>query len=517
MKQNNFSAVYTTATFVTVLSIAERSLGFLYRIVLSRLIGGEGVGLYQIAFSVYMLLHTLGAGGIPVSVSKLIAKGKADHSQTTASALSSGLFLSLCITLPCCLIMFAFPKSFAFLFSNKRSQEIFFILLPALVFSCLYAIIRASFWGDKQFFLPAILEVLEECILVICGILFMQQVTTPLDGAKKASLAVAFSSFLIFIITVICYLVKKGKFCNPKKCLKPLLNASLPITFTRTSSTFVNSILSLLLPVILVHFGYTDSEAVTLLGTATGMVMPVLMIPATLIASLSVVLMPQLAEDYYSKNVKKLYTSIQKGLIFAFLLPCFLIPFFFALGEDLGRLAFSSALAGELILKGCPILLPMCVCILTSSILNTLGFEKQTLSFYFIGTAMMFLSIIFLTPHLGIYAYILGLGLSFFTTALCNLLFLNKRCEGVFKGQKSNVKRFFIGFSLILPLSIFGQVCLYLLKNVFGAFLSLCLAGFLLGIACVTVWTVFKILPFDFFKALLKKFKIKKRIKILNN
>ena len=49
------SKVYANATIVTGLSVAERGLGFLYRIVLSRLIGAEGLGLYQVALSFFAL------------------------------------------------------------------------------------------------------------------------------------------------------------------------------------------------------------------------------------------------------------------------------------------------------------------------------------------------------------------------------------------------------------------------------------------------------------------------------
>ena len=58
MKKN----IYRTAAVVTGLSIAERALGFLYRIVLSRLIGAEGLGLYQVALSVFSVFITLGTG-----------------------------------------------------------------------------------------------------------------------------------------------------------------------------------------------------------------------------------------------------------------------------------------------------------------------------------------------------------------------------------------------------------------------------------------------------------------------
>ena len=69
--------VIANASIVTGLSIAERSLGFLYRIVLSRLLGAEGLGLYQVALSLFGLFITIGTGGIPITVSRMISKAKA--------------------------------------------------------------------------------------------------------------------------------------------------------------------------------------------------------------------------------------------------------------------------------------------------------------------------------------------------------------------------------------------------------------------------------------------------------
>ena len=40
---------YKTATLVTGLSVAERTLGFLYRMILARMVGAEGLGVYQVA------------------------------------------------------------------------------------------------------------------------------------------------------------------------------------------------------------------------------------------------------------------------------------------------------------------------------------------------------------------------------------------------------------------------------------------------------------------------------------
>ena len=66
--------LYRTAAYVTAFSVAEKAFGFLYRIILSRTLGSEGMGIYQIALSVFAVLITAASSGIPLTVSRLITK-----------------------------------------------------------------------------------------------------------------------------------------------------------------------------------------------------------------------------------------------------------------------------------------------------------------------------------------------------------------------------------------------------------------------------------------------------------
>ena len=50
-----------------------KMIGALYRIPLTNLIGGRGIGLYQLVYPVYCLLLTVSATGIPSSLAKLTA------------------------------------------------------------------------------------------------------------------------------------------------------------------------------------------------------------------------------------------------------------------------------------------------------------------------------------------------------------------------------------------------------------------------------------------------------------
>ena len=498
------NTVYKNTSIVTGLSVVERALGFLYRIVLSRLIGAEGLGLYQVAFSLYTLFYTLGTGGLPITVSRMIAKNRAEnnpHGEKTV--LAAGICLALLLSLPVCLLLWVLGNNLGFLFSDLRSLKIFRILLIGLSFSAFYAVIRGYFWGNKQFLTASLLESSEEIIVVLAGIVLLRGITSPTLGAERAAWAIALSDVAMAIISVVCFFVVGGQLSKPEKMLKPLFNASMPITLVRASTSLVNSAVAVLLPAALIACGYSEAESLRLFGIVSGMVIPFLFAPATLIGSLALVLVPELSEDYYKGNFKRLRTNVQRGLRFSLLIACTFLPFFSVLGKDLGSLAFSNAVAGEMIAKSCLILLPMCLTMISTSMLNSLGFEKQTFLFFFFGAATLLLCILFLPAVCGAYAYIVGLGASYTVTAVANLLFLQKKCPFLIKqGGHVRVQTLFSCLLLILPVSLLGQFFLVIFKNFFGEILSVLFTGVLMAVVTLLLYFIARILPWEKAKGL---------------
>ncbi|MBE7085247.1 MAG: hypothetical protein E7368_04250, partial [Clostridiales bacterium] len=209
------TAFATTATIVTALSIAERGLGFLYRVVLSRMLGAEGLGTYQVALSLFAVFLTIGTGGIPISVSRLISKSKAENNPYgEKSALSAGVLLSLLLTLPFALLFGLFPSLSTPFFSDGRGIPVFRILLIGLSFSSLYAVFRGYFWGNKEFLLPSILEIAEESVMVVAGVLLLRRMQSVEQGVNLAGWAVVISYLFSFSTSLICLLVRGGKFAR---------------------------------------------------------------------------------------------------------------------------------------------------------------------------------------------------------------------------------------------------------------------------------------------------------------
>ncbi|MBQ8884827.1 MAG: oligosaccharide flippase family protein [Clostridia bacterium] len=474
MKEKSKKNVYQTATLVTGLSVVERGLGFLYRIVLSRLIGAEGLGLYQIALSVFSVFLTIGTGGIPVTVSRFISKSKATGERDgERKAVSAGIALCLLLTLPVCIIFALFGKHFSFLFSDARGLDIFSILLVGLVFSSVYAVLRGGFWGDKSFLFPSVLELLEEAVMVIAGILLLRGIETPYEGARLAAVAVVISYLVSFSASCVGYFLRHGRLRSPKGTLKPLAASALPITAVRGGGSLVNSLVAVILPAMLIRAGATQSEALALFGIVSGMVMPVLSIPSTFIGSISLVLVPELAEDYYGGQKKRLTANIERGVFAATAIACILLPLFSVLGRDVGRLLYSNDEAGVMIERCSFMLLPMSLTMITTGVLNSLGFEKQTLLYYFVSAALMILAVFLLPQYIGIYAFPVGLALSFIACALLNLAYLCKKI----RLSKAVFTRCLISVLLTLPITFIGKLIALPLTKFFSPFPAITLIG----------------------------------------
>lgn len=457
--------IYKSAALVTAFSTVEKSLSFFYKVILTRLIGAEGLGLYQISLTVFAVFLTAASSGIPVTVSRLMAKSAANNDvKGKHAAVTAGVVCTLLLTIPLALILFFGRNVFGFLFSDKRCISIFVILLPGLVLTSVYAVIRGSFWGNKQFLVYSVIELLEDALMVAVGIVLVIGVSDPVAGARGATIAVLVSYVFSFCASLFWYFKKGGNFVNPKRQLKPLLSASTPITAMRTSTSLLNSAVAVLLPMLLVSVcGHTNSEAVALYGITAGMAIPMLFIPNSLIGSIAVVVAPELSENYYKKNAKAVKYDVEKTVKSAIFIATLLMPVLFVLGRAVSEFLYDNALCGEMVTISSFMMLPMCIGMITNTVLNSMNCEKRTLIYFCLGAAAMLLSVMFLTRYLGVYSYVLGLALSYLITAVLNLRLLKKKCPEV------NYLKY-----LLRSIGVTAVACLFgwLLNGVLSRYLS---------------------------------------------
>ena len=449
---------------MTGFSVAEKFFGFLYRVVLSRTLGPEGVGIYQIALSVFAVLVTAASSGIPLTVSRLITKYRAkNNGYAQQSVVTAAFITAIAFSVPVFCLLYFGHNLFDFLFSDPRCMAVLLILLPSLTFNSVYSVIRGALWGNKQFVPYCVIDMIEELCMIGAGVALVTSMTDIFDGAKRAALAVVLSYLVSFTLSGIWYFAKGGRLKNPRRQMRPLLSSALPITGMRTSNALINSAISLLLPARLIAAGFTQSQAMSEIGVAMGMSMPILSIPSTLIGSLALVMVPELAENFYRGQHDKLKDNIEKAIKVTALIACLLIPPLFALGEDIGVLLFSNIHGGLIIRNCCFMLLPMSLSMMTTSVLNALGCEKKTFIYFFAGAAATLACVWFLPQVAGIYALMIGMTASSAITLTLNLRLIAKKS----KEKVCYIKHTLIATASMLPACLLG----YFLRNVMNALL----------------------------------------------
>ncbi|MEG1581879.1 MAG: oligosaccharide flippase family protein [Clostridia bacterium] len=425
--------IFKVVFLVTAFSIITRALGFIFRIYLSRELGAVALGEYQIAMSVFGVVLTLISSGLPLIVSRSVASSRAKNNKKAESSIvSSGLIISVILCILISVVVIFFPKFIERLFASANSASMLIILLPALIFSSPYTIFRGAMWGQKRFFAISFTELFEQVVrMIICAILFALPLS--LSMPQRAGLSLSIACIFSGVLCTILYFTKNGKLSSPKNSFKHLLCSSTPITSIRTASSLVTSFIALIIPLRLMASGISKTEALAEFGIASGMTLPLIMIPCTLIGSLAVAMLPEISAQ--TENIDKkppaslsiIKKQISLCLSFSIIIAMCLVPAYMSIGTSIGISLFSSLRAGKLLVISAWVLLPLGVSHITGCILNAIGLETKSLINYIISAIFLIICILVLPAYIGIYSLVIGLGGMYTITAITNLAMLSRR------------------------------------------------------------------------------------------
>lgn len=392
------------------------------------------LGSYQVAMSIFAVMMTFVSSGIPVVLSRNVSYFAGNNDKKSiGSIVSSGLIITGIICMIVSLVVLLFPNFLSLIFTSNASTEMIYILLPALIFSSIYEVLRGALWGRKKFFAISITEFIEQVLRIILLFILFNTTFLNISPTNKTALSLSLACTISAIIVIIIYFKSSGNLANPKYEFKNLLKESSPITAVRTVSSIVSSIIAIIIPLRLQTFGYSSTEALSEFGIIMGMTFPLLMIPATLIGSLAVTMIPSISEqsnNIDSGNIKnksiiksKINFSIKSSLLFSSIL----LSTFISLGVPICKLIFGNEKAGIYLSYASIIMIPLGLSQITSSILNAIGLEMKSLKNYILSSSVLILCIFFLPKYFGTFALIIGYFLMSLISAIMNVSMLMKR------------------------------------------------------------------------------------------
>lgn len=492
-------------TIVTGFSIATRALSFIFKIWISRALGAETVGLYQIAMSVMMMLFTL-TSGAPTVLSRKVAEATGDIKRQNSLATAS-LILGFAVSTSLFGIFFGLRSKLGFLFSDDRCLPIFLIMLPTLVTSTLYASFRSWFWGRKKFLAFSSTELLDEIVKILLSAVFAGGVVATITPAQGIALAMTLSDAVCVLALAVIYFLSGGRLAKPHG-FKELTISTVPLSATRIITSLTTSFTALIIPQLLTKYGMSVAEATAEYGRASGMALPLIMAPVMFISSLSVVLIPDVAQLKAVGELDGVRKKLSGALSFGMIVAAAFFVLYLPLGKHIGAMLFKDAKAGEFVSYCSPLLFPIAIAQVTTPMLNSLGKEKITFISSLVGAILTVPCIFFLPKFVGVYAMAIGSGTCFVFISAMNLIALKK-----YIGSFGSPAKFLKILAFAIPLAAIGYFSDRLLSRVAGELTCVLIIGVFLVFFIFVCINAFEIADIaGYIKLLAPRSKSKKRV-----
>ena len=284
------------AAWIAAGGFIAKIIGALYRIPLTNLIGGKGLGLYQMVYPVYCLLLTVSATGIPSSIAKLTAE-RIRQGQSTRPLFTSAMKLFLLIGVTGTAIMAIVAP---YLSKAQGSGEVlggYYALAPSVFLVSAISVFRGWFQGQNDMMPTAISEIAEQVIKVAFGILFAYLFKDKIATAVTfLLLAVTLSELLTLFLMLALYKRKPPKEENDRGryAFKRILRMSIPVTFSSLLIPFSSLLDSVFVPKLL---GAYEADAVTLYGLFAGGAVTVVGLPVSVCYGIAAASIPRVTQE----------------------------------------------------------------------------------------------------------------------------------------------------------------------------------------------------------------------------
>ena len=319
------------AIILIVAGMITRFMGFINRIVVARLMGEEGIGLYMMALPTLFLVMTLTQLGLPVAISKRVAEADAANDQAKVKKI---VVISLMITFISSIVFtivmaVGAPYIASTLLTDSRAMLPILAISPIIPITAIAAVLRGYFQGKQNMKPQSYAQVIEQLVRIAC-VAFFVNLLLPYGieyAAAGAMISVIIGEFISLMYMIYTFKRKKTlrlrhRFFSYLKSSRNVVRELLSIALPSMGSRMIGSISNFLEPILVVQSlaiaGVASAVATKQYGELTGYVMPLLFLPTFITHSLAVALVPSIAEAEAKKNIALIHYRIHQSIRISF-------------------------------------------------------------------------------------------------------------------------------------------------------------------------------------------------------
>lgn len=413
---------FIQGTILTLISFFLRITNIFYRSYLSSRIGPDGMGLYQLILSVFMLAVTLSTSGISLAVTRMVSAAIAKNQRDTISSIVSKCFL-FCLGLSgmISLLLVVFSDFAAvFLLGNPDAAACLRILGIGLPFMSLCTCMKGYFLAVEEGVSGGIADTLEQLLTIGATVmLFNIFAVSSMEAACIAAVAAStLGEIVSFCWDFYSYrksLRKNAPGAKRKSTgvLYGLTHIALPCTLSSAARSMLSTGENLLIPIELQKGGRSYKSAMSDYGLLQGMAIPLLYFPSAFLASFAFLLIPQISSEREVNHRRHVAYIAEQAISSALSFGILAAAVFFVFGKEWGILFYGSEEAGRFISLLSPLVPLMYLDIVVDNLLKGLDQQFNSMKYNMADAALRVLLVLIFLRIFGIQAYI---AIIFFST-----------------------------------------------------------------------------------------------------
>ena len=431
------------ALILTAAGLMVKVIGAFNRILLSRLLGGEGIGLYQMAYPVYLLMVSVSSAGIPIAISIVVAEKIAKNDYGGAARIFR---VSLVLMVVTGIFFAAVLYGMAgFLIDNniirdERAYQALIALTPAVFFATILASFRGYFQGHQMMTPPAVSQILEQFVRVITMVVLAYYLLPY--GLEYAAAGAAFGAVPgavtgLFVLSFFYAKYRKNwqrqkgtSYTVAQESIKEiavrLVKLALPVSCANIMLPVVTGIDMLIIPGRLEAAGHTVEQATTLFGYFAGMGLPLVMLATIPTASLAASIVPAVSEAHALQNFEGIRQKSLTAIRLCLLLTFPAVVGLAVLSEPISLLLYGTRAAASSIAHLAPAISLLGIHQITTGMLQGMGMTMMPMLNMIVSTLLKIYLVWQWTavPTYGIVGAAWATNINFGLAAALNLFFL---------------------------------------------------------------------------------------------
>lgn len=347
---------------LTIAGFVVKAIGSINWILLSRVLTGEGIGIYQMAFPIYLLALQVSSAGIPIAISIITAEKIAKYDYIGAKKVFSLSFNLLFVTgLLCSILVYALSNWLIEVnyITDSRAYYAMVALAPAVFFVTLISCYRGYLQGWQLMTPTAISQIVEQLLrvvvmLVAAYLLLPYGLAAAAGGASLGAGVGAIGA--LFVLMYYYYKLPKaptdgvqpeGPGESSKSIITRLIKLAIPISLASMMLPLVANLDLFIVPRRLEVAGFSIHESTELFGYLTGMAVPLINLATIITAAIATSIVPAVSNALSLGDEKGVYYRTAGSMRLTFVATIPFTVMLFILAEPVVTTIYNAPRAAE--------------------------------------------------------------------------------------------------------------------------------------------------------------------------